>query len=98
MDSLGPGRPRAPGECVIEALAGWPAPGTLRINRADEQILISDFLLDEFRKCRGHPDVHFGDNILTIRGTNRTVSYGLVSENPALHEWLAVKSPEITDE
>ncbi len=94
-DALGPGFPRAPGLCVIEALAGWPAAGTLRIARADERVLISDVLLAEFRKGRGHPDVSFGDGIVTICGVNRTVSYGLVNHDESMHDWLAVKAPEV---
>jgi len=63
------------GECVIETMRlDLDKPhGSLRVLRADERIRIADALLENI----DHPDVSYGDGILTIRAINGTVSYGV---------------------
>jgi len=52
----------------------------LEILRADRVIEIADDLLEDLASIR--PEVSLGDGILTIRGFNRTVSYGLGRHDP----------------
>jgi hypothetical protein len=80
---------------VLIVSMGPPPAHPLHIVRADPQAFVADSLLDIIREGKGHPDVSFGDNILTIRGVNRTVSYGLRKHDPYLRQWLAVKAPEV---
>jgi hypothetical protein len=62
------------GECRISTIFG-PLDSTtrLRIEQADEHIRIAHELLEQVN----HPDVSYGDGILTIRAINGTVSYGV---------------------
>jgi len=65
------------GECLIETVFGdlvdGPPHRRFRIVQADERIRIAHHLLEQI----DHPDVSYGDGILTIRGINGTVSYGV---------------------
>ena len=62
---LGRGSPRSP-----------RLSGELYIERADPVIYVCEELLDAVREHL-HPDMSYGDGILTIRAVNGTVSYGL---------------------
>ena len=63
------------GECIIETMRlDLDKPhGSLRVLRADERIRIAEEVLENI----DHPDVSYGDGILTIRAINGTVSYGV---------------------
>ena len=63
------------GECVVESFFG-----NLKILRADERIRISHWFLEDVADL--HPDVSYGDGILTIRASNGTVSYGIGPPDP----------------
>ena len=65
------------GECRVRlARCGLDPWGELYIERADPVIYVCEELLDAVREHL-HPDMSYGDGILTIRAVNGTVSYGL---------------------
>ena len=64
----------------------------IRIVQADERIRIAQEFLDGL-DAELHPDVSYGDGILTIRAINGTVSYGVGSYDLLSHTREGVKSP-----
>jgi hypothetical protein len=76
------------GECRIETIFGGAHP-KLRIVQADECVRIAHGQLEKI----DHPDVSYGDGILTIRGINRTVSYGIGPYDLLTHTHEAWLSP-----
>lgn len=76
------------GQCLFETV--FVTGGTrLKIVRADERVRIAQELLDGDL----HPDVSYGDGILTIRAINGTVSYGVGPYDLLTHTREGVKSP-----
>ena len=69
----------------------------LEITRADDLILISEEVIERWERGEGSPGMSYGDHIVTIRGTNRTVSYGLLRRDPYQRRWLAVRSPDVSE-
>jgi len=69
----------------------------LEITRADDIILIADYVVECWERGEGAPGMSYGDRIVTIRGTNRTVSYGLLRRDPYRRAWLAVRSPDVSE-
>lgn len=49
--------------------------GSIRIDRADPVIRVAAELLDDMRRGHHHPDVEVTGDLLTIRGSSRTVVY-----------------------
>jgi hypothetical protein len=79
------------GECRIETIFDvFMEPPKLRIIQADERVRIARELLEQI----DHPDVTYGDGILTIRGLNRTVSYGIGPYDLLTHTHEARLSPD----
>ena len=78
------------GECRIRTV--WTPDGTRKfyIDQADEHIRIAHEVLETIE----HPDVSYGDGILTLRGINRTVSYGVGSLDSLSMTHEAWLSPE----
>ena len=77
------------GQCIIHTV--WVLGDRhLEIVRADEHVRIAHELLEKI----DHPDVSYGDGILTIRGLNRTVSYGIGPYDLLTHTHEARLSPE----
>lgn len=77
-------------------IAVWVQNDSLLIVSSPETIMVSEALLESLERGHGHRDVCWGDNILTIRGTNRTVSYGVgkrIDGKPGLR--VGTLSPEI---
>lgn len=84
------------GDCIVRVLVDADGGRSLLIERADERIRIADEFLEQIRNGGGWPEASFGENILTIRGANRVVSYGLTGEQDYERLWwYAVKSPEV---
>jgi len=54
------------------------------IVEADPRITITDEFIDRVRQGYGHPNISLVDDVLTMRGTNRTVVYRLVEHVPAV--------------
>lgn len=82
-----------PGECIIKRRED----GAIEIVRADPLVLISNVLVEEWEKGHTADGVTFGDHILTIRGINRTVSYGLAQKCETHYAWLAIRSGDAPD-
>ena len=77
------------GECRISTVFGpLDVQRRFRIDQADEHIRIADRLLADI----DHPDVSYGDGILTIRAINGTVSYGLGRYDPRTMTHEATRS------
>ena len=77
------------GECRISAVRRpLDARHSLRIDQADEHIRVSAQLLEDI----DHPDVSYGDGILTIRAINGTVSYGIGRYDPLTMTYEATRS------
>lgn len=86
------------GECRISTVFGpLDVRHRFRIDQADEHIRVSAALLENI----DHPDVSYGDGILTIRAINGTVSYGIGPLDPLTMTHEATRSgclPESFDE
>ena len=76
------------GECIIHTV--WILGDRhLEIVRADERVRIADEVL---AAAKDHPDVSYGDGILTIHAINGTVSYGIGPYDLLTNTHEAVKS------
>jgi hypothetical protein len=62
------------GDCVLERWT-WPGGDWLWVHQADPLVLIDPPLLADVRHVSPHPAVTLRDDVLTIRGQNRTVVY-----------------------
>jgi hypothetical protein len=81
--------PASFGQCIIHTV--WILGCKhLEIVRADERVRIAAEVL---AAAEDHPDVSYGDGILTIRGINRTVSYGIGPYDLLTHTHEARLSP-----
>ena len=79
------------GECVINTV--WILGCRhLEIVRADERVRIADEVL---AGANEHPDVSYGDGILTIRAINGTVSHGIGPYDLLTNTYEAVRSPDL---
>jgi len=77
------------GECRIERVFDTMAGrAKLRIVQADERIRVAAEVLENL----AHPDVSYGDGILTIRAINGTVSYGIGPYDLLTHTHEATRS------
>lgn len=65
------------GECVVHRLGT----GSALIERADPRIRIADELLDEIERGWGADWLSLNDDVLTLRGQNRTVVYRIDRDN-----------------
>lgn len=79
------------GELVIRGVDG----GALEILSAEPVIAISMTLTRMWEQFGPPPNVGWADGILTLRGRNRTVSYGVIGKDEPRSIWVAVKSPEV---
>ena len=78
----------------VSRLVGLRPTDPIWIEQADPLIWISVELLEDAANHSTHESVSYGDGIFTIRGENRTVSYGIGEYLFAQHAYVARKSPE----
>jgi len=83
-----------PGVLLVSRLVGLHPTDPIWIEQADPLIWISVALLEDAANHSTHEGVSYGDGIFTIRGENRTVSYGIGEYLLAQHAYVARKSPE----
>lgn len=72
------------GDCTISVHYDSPDDqvGKLRIDRADPLALMSAELLNELGGGNRHPDCVITDQLLILRGSNRTVVYRIGEYDP----------------